>query len=337
MSKTLVVYPNLDAARCTALQEIAERTHGRVVFCDNESEALRAIPQAEGFYGKLTPSILSAAQKLQWVQSPTASLEHYLFPELIQHPCILTNMRGLFSDVVADHVLAMILCFARRLHIYIRQQTQHRWAPLGEPQFRTDFVHSPGRVTPVDLAHQHLSDLVLGVFGVGHIGGEVCRRGLSLGMQVCGIDIHPAKKVAEGCEIWPLSKLGELLSLADYLVIAAPHTPQTEGLFNRDLLQLMKPSAVLINVGRGAIVRLNDLTEALRTKVIGGAALDVCDPEPLPADHPLWDFPNVIITPHVAAASPRIAERHFKMLSENVRRFFNNQPLLNVVDKSQWC
>src|SRR5205807_10116299 len=126
------------------------------------------------------------------------------------------------------------------------------------------------------------------------------------------------------------------LSESDFVVIAAPHTPQTYKLFRRVQFQQMKRSAYLINIGRGAIVDIADLAAALEAGEIAGAGLDVFEIEPLPADHPLWRMENVIITPHVAGYSPRIAERHLAVLLENIRRFLHGEPLLNVVDKARW-
>jgi len=134
-----------------------------------------------------------------------------------------------------------------------------------------------------------------------------------------------------------LNNLDDLLAQSDFVVIAAPHTPETYKLIQRRQLREMKTTAYLINVGRGVIVDLADLTAALQAGEIAGAGLDVFEVEPLPADHPLWGMANVIITPHTAAASPRIAERHLETLLDNLRRFVSGEPLRNVVDKKRWC
>ncbi len=330
----LVVFPALDAARLKRLQTAVPDLS--IVNCSTIDEAVAEIATADGFYGKLTPALLRAATQLTWVQSPTASLEHYLFPALVEHPCRLSNMRGLFSDVIADHVMGLILCFARNLQDYIRQQADGRWAPIGDAAMVADFVSTPGTVTPVDRAHQHLGDLTLGVVGVGAIGAEILRRARAFGMTLRGVDpqAHHVEDLA--LEIAPFSELPALLGACDYVVIAAPHTPVTEGLFNRTLIQQMRRSAILINIGRGAIVSSDDLAAALTAGEIAGAALDVCDREPLPSEHPLWRMPNVLITPHVAAASPRIAERHFAVLQDNFTRFARGETPRNLVDKRAW-
>jgi phosphoglycerate dehydrogenase-like enzyme len=188
----------------------------------------------------------------------------------------------------------------------------------------------------MDRAHQHLSDCTLGVVGVGSIGSEVLRRASAFGMRLLGVD--PIHRSVPGLldDVWPVDRLSGLLGQSDYVVIAAPHTPETEKLFRRSVIQQMKRTGILINIGRGAIVDLTDLRASLEAGEIAGAALDVCEVEPLPADHPLWRMPNVIITPHVAAASPHIAERHLETLLENIRRFVRDEPPATVVDKRKW-
>jgi phosphoglycerate dehydrogenase-like enzyme len=327
----LVLFPAVDHERFARIRAAA--TPLDVVNATTVEQALVAIESADAFFGKLTPVLLARARQLRWVQSPTASLEHFLFPELIAHPCVLSNMRGIFSDVIADHVMGFVICFARNLHIYLRQQKRGVWSPVGEQSHVADFVNTPGTVLPMDRAHQHLSDCTLGVVGVGHIGAEILRRASAFGMTLLGVD--PVTRSVAGLleDVWPVDRLPDLLSRADYVVIAAPQTPETTRWFRRPVLQLMKRSGILINIGRGAIVNLDDLTAALVAGEIGGAALDVCDPEPLPQDHPLWRMPNVIITPHVAAASPHIAERHLETLLENIRRFVRGEPPATQVDK----
>src|SRR5690606_7112714 len=121
---------------------------------------------------------------LKWVQTPTVSLEHYLFPELIEHPCVLTNMRGLFSDVIADHVIGYVLCFCRNLHLYVRRQMEQRWEPVGGEADRHPPTVGPSYVCSFDKTHRHVADQTLGVVGVGEIGAEICRRAAAFGMRI---------------------------------------------------------------------------------------------------------------------------------------------------------
>ncbi len=330
----LVTYPEVDADRLARIASASGPM--RVANCRSEDEAVREIADADAFFGKLTPAMLSAARRLRWVQSPTASLEHYIFPELVEHPAQLTNMRGLFHDNIADHVFGCMLCFARNLHVYIRQQQRAEWKPAGGSKEGQSFRSGPAVTTDVDLAHTTLTAATLGVIGLGSIGAEIARRGVCFGMRVIAIDSDP-RPAPSGIEgPWPADRLDQLLAQSDYVVIAAPHTPETEGLFDAPKFRCMKSSSVLINIGRGVIVNLNDLTGALEAGEIAGAALDVYEVEPLPADHPLWAFENVILTPHIAGHSPLIAGRHLQVVLDNVSRFVNGQPLRNVVDKRRW-
>ncbi len=330
----LVLHPEVENCRFNRI--LGACSQMRIANCTSEPDAVREIADADAFFGKLTPEMLAAGGNLRWVQSPTASLEHYVFPELAAHPLQLTNMRGLFHDNIADHVFGCMLCFARNLHVYIRQQERAEWKPYGGIKEGQQFRSGPAVTTGVDLAHTTLAGSTLGVVGLGSIGTEIARRGVCFGMQVLAVDSDP-RDAPNGVDgPWGAERLDDLLDASDYVVIAAPHTPQTERLFAAEKFARMKSTAVLINIGRGVIVDLADLTAALETGQIGGAALDVFEVEPLPPNHPLWTFENVILTPHIAGHSPAIAERHLEVLLANISRFELEMPLLNVVDKRRW-
>lgn len=334
-SMKLLIHPAVEPARFKRILEAA----GDMAVCNAETsdDARREIVDTDAFFGKMTPELLAAAQQLKWVQSPTASLEHYLFPELIEHPCQLSNMRGLFSDVIADHVMGFVLCFARNLHLYMRRQMEARWAPVGNEEMTEQaFVTGPAAVSSVDSSHIHLSDATLGVVGAGFIGQEVCRRASAFGMKILAVDpvCQQVERIVD--EVWLPDRLPDLLAASDFVVIAAPHTPSTYKLFRTEQFKQMKNSAFLINIGRGVIVDLEDVTSALENGLIAGAALDVFEIEPLPSEHRLWKMENAILTPHIAAASPRIAERHLETLLENIRCFVSGQPPATLVDKRQW-
>ena len=331
-----LIHPAIESDRLESLRSVAPLATW--VNAEDPAQAMAAIADASAFLGKIRPEMLERAEQLKWVQSFTASLEHYIFPALVEHPCVLTNMKGLFGDVIADQVMGYILAFARNLHLYMRQQIERRYESIGGEAARVSFAAGPGTVNAMDRATIFLPATTLGIVGLGAIGSEIARRGLAFGMAVRAVDRHPdrAEKPAGIGQVAGLDGLGELLGASDFVVIAAPQTPETERLFNAEILGKMKPTAYLINIGRGAIVVLDDLVAALERKTIAGAALDVFEVEPLPSVHPLWNFPNVIITPHTAGYSTVIAERHLATLKENVRRFENGEPLLNVVNKSLW-
>lgn len=311
----ILLYPGIEEPWLGKLRAIHPEIE--VVVAADETEAVDLVRQAEAVYGRLTPAMLAAADRLQWVQSPGIGLEGYMFPELIASDVVMTNMRGVYGDHIADHVLAYILTFARGLHVYLRQQMSHTWQP-GAP------IH-------------YLPEATLGIVGLGGIGAQVARRARFFGMRVLAVDPFPKGDTDLAEQVWGLDGLFDMLGQADFVVICAPHTPLTERLFGPAELRAMKPTAYLINIGRGVIVQLDALTQALQTGGIAGAALDVFEQEPLPPDHPLWDMENVILTPHVADTGPHIEDRRMEIFLENARRFIAGQPLLTVVDKAQWC
>lgn len=331
----IVIHPAVDPDRLDALRTAAPDVEW--INATTSREALDAMPGADAFLGKIKPEMLARADKLRWVQSFTASLEHYMYPALVDHPCVMTNMRGLFANVIADQVMGYILCFARNLHTYIRQQVEHRYEPLGGESGRVNNSEGPGTINAMDRETIFLPDCTLGIVGLGAIGADIALRGSAFGMTIRAVDRFPDRVEATNvASVWGMERLADLLAVSDFVVIAAPHTPETERLFDASVLRAMKPSAYLINIGRGAIVVLDDLVAALQSGAIAGAALDVFETEPLPASHPLWDFSNVIITPHTAGYSTVIAARHLATLVDNVGRFARGDALKNVVDKRLW-
>jgi len=330
----LVISPPVSGERLAKIAAAAAPMS--VVNTRDEDHAAAEITDADALFGYLTPRLLKAATRLRWAQSPTASMEKYLYPDLVASPVIVTNMRGIFSDVIADHVFGYILMFAKNFHIYMRQQLRCEWRMLGRDANELPGYGGPGEVHPSDRAAITLADCTLAVIGLGGIGSEVARRGFAFGMRVLAVDPRAAS-APDGVTLFRNDRLPEVLGQSDFVVIAAPHTPETYKLFNRERIRQMKKSAYLINIGRGVIVDLADLTESLQAGEIAGAGLDVYEIEPLPKEHPLWRMENVILTPHCAAASPRVPERHEQTLLDNLRRFVAGQPLLNIVDKKMWC
>lgn len=330
----LVIFPPVDAERREKIERAAAPMS--VVSPNDAEQALAAIFDADAFFGKITPQLLAAAKQLRWVQAPTASLEHYIFPELAAHRCVLTNMRGLYSDVVAEHAFGLLIALCREFPRYIRQQQSAVWSPAGGENERSDFISGPGATNGIDRAHRHLAGSTLGIVGLGEIGRGIAKRAAAFEMRIVAVDPQPAQTVPGVAQIWPTERLHELLAASDFVIIAAPHTPETAGLFDRARFAQMKRSAYLINIGRGAIVNLAELAGALADQTIAGAGLDVFETEPLPADHPLWRMQNVIITPHVAGYSTQIAARHLQVVLDNVAHFVRDEPLRNVVDKQRW-
>jgi phosphoglycerate dehydrogenase-like enzyme len=298
----------------TALPELS------VVVAEDRAEAAGAVSRAEAAFGTMPPALLREASRLRWIQAPQAAPPAgWYYPELIAHPAVVTNFREIYNDHIGAHIMAFILAFARGLHQYLPQQLERRWRPL-----------------PHDTGVIHLPEATALIVGVGGIGAEAARLAAAFGMRVIGVDARRREAPPGVAELYGQDALDSLLPRADFVILTVPHTPATEGFMNRARFRLMKRSAFFINIGRGMTTRLDDLAAALEAGEIAGAGLDVFEQEPLPADHPLWTMPGVLITPHTAGFGPYLDERRYDILLDNSRRFLAGQPLRNVVDKSSW-
>ncbi|PYV82924.1 MAG: D-2-hydroxyacid dehydrogenase [Acidobacteria bacterium] len=274
------------------------------------------------FSQSLWPEQFAAARKLRWIHSSAAAVHQFIFPELVKSDVILTNAREVHGPGVAEHVMALILAVAKRIPESVRFQQKRVWGQE---------ILWNGGACPLDIA-----GATLGLVGFGSIGRSVARHAYAMGMRVVVVREHPEQNPPESVQQeLPSSRLGDLLAQADYVVLSPPLTPATHGMIGREQLARMKSSAFLVNVGRGPLIDETALIEALRERKIAGAALDVFDKEPLPADSPLWDLENLLITPHTAGMDQRLWERHYSLFSENLRRYFKGEPLLGLVDKQQ--
>ena len=267
----------------------------------------------------IRPEQVKAAKKLRWIHSPAAAVHQLMFPELINSEIILTNAREVHGPVVAEHVIALVFALAKKIPGSVRLQQEHVWGQ----QLLWDELP---RVREV-------AGETLGLIGLGAIGRPLVRSAKALGMHVIAVREHPEKGSDGADAVFGPGNVDELFRQADYIVLAAPVTDGTKAIANAERFALMKSGACLINVGRGPLLDEAALAEALRAKKIGGAALDVFPKEPLAADSPLWDVPNLLITPHTAALTDKLWERHYALFSGNLRRFLSGQALLGVVDK----
>ena len=268
----------------------------------------------------IRPEQFKAAKKLRWIHSPAAAVHQLMFPELINSDVVLTNAREVHGPVVAEHVIALMFALAKKIPQAVRLQQKHIWGQ--EAMWRE-------RPHPREVA-----DATLGLVGLGSIGREVAKRASALGMQVIAIREHPDKRMPEGVtKVYGTSELESFLRECEYVVLAVPITPSTQGLMNAERLAQMKSDACLINVGRGPLIDEAGLIAALRANQIGGAALDVFEQEPLPADSPLWDLQNVLITPHTAGLTEKLWERHYSLFTGNLGRYLSGEALSGVVDK----
>ena len=274
------------------------------------------------FSQSLTPEQFVAARKLRWIHSSAAAVHQFMFPELVKSNVVLSNAREVHGPGVAEHVMALILGMAKRIPESVRFQQKRVWGQ--------DILWSGG-ATPLDIGRA-----TLGLVGFGSIGRNVAKYAHAMGMRIIVVREHPRQNPAEFVEQeLPSSRLADMLAQSDYVVLSPPLTASTKGMIGREQLGKMKSSAFLVNVGRGPLVDEPALIEALREHKIAGAALDVFDKEPLPADSPLWEIENLLITPHTAGMDQTLWERHYALFSENLRRYFKDEPLLGLVDKQQ--
>jgi phosphoglycerate dehydrogenase-like enzyme len=276
-------------------------------------EQIAAAGDAEAIYGSVSPPLLAATTDLKWVHLTSAGVERFLFPEMVAHPAVMTNARGVAAVSIAEHAFALILAFTRGLPLALRNQQERRWAS-------TSLIE--------------ICDQTLGIVGLGRVGREVARRAAGFGLRVLAVDANPVDPPEGVVCLWPPDRLLDLCAEADILVNCSPLTKQTERMIGREQFARMKPSALFVNVSRGRVVDQDALVAALREGRIAGAALDVVDPEPLPPDSPLWEMPNVILTAHCATTSQHFWRRMHELFCENLRRYVAGEPLLNVVDKT---
>jgi phosphoglycerate dehydrogenase-like enzyme len=321
MPTTLVMLPpQTETTRAWAARVRTAVPGLSVVVAGTEAEAARAIPEADAAFGTMPDALLRTAKRLRWLQAPQAAPPAgYYTPELVAHPVVVTNFREIYNDHIGAHIMAFVLAFARGLHYYLPRQLNREW-----------------KKEPLDTGVTHLPDATALIVGVGGIGAETARLAAAFGMHVMGVDARrkdapPGVRKLDGADA-----LDSLLPLADFVILTVPHTPQTEGFMHRARFQRMKRTAFFINIGRGLTTKLDDLVAALRAREIAGAGLDVYEQEPLPADHPLWTTPGVLMTPHTAGYGPHLDERRLEVLIDNCRRFAAGEPLRNVVDKTNW-
>jgi len=317
---TLLVLSNPAEPQLAMLEELPPAT---TVTVGNAAEAFtRAAPEADVLFnwsgsGMLLREVFTMCPGLIWVHSRAAGLDGQLFPELVQGPVTLTNGSGVFSQSLGEFVLGAILYFAKDFRRMVRSQQAGVWDPF-------DVVEVSGQT--------------VGIVGYGDIGRAVATRVRAVGMRVVGLkrsgpllyNVDPLVNQIYG----PDARL-EMLSRCDYVVVAAPLTPETYGLIGKQEFAAMKPEAVVINVGRGPVIDEGALVEALTEKRIRGAALDVFTHEPLPARHPLYKLENVLLSPHCADHTADWLDQAMRFFVAQFERFHKGEPLLNVVDKGR--
>lgn len=310
-----VIVMGADAERLAWMQTVAPGVG--LVAASDRAEAVREATDADAVIGACAADVVEAGQHIRWVQHLYAGVERCVgIPGFAARGIVLTNMQKIAGPVMAEHVLALMFGLSRGLASYVPNQAKGEWAQDAVPESRM----------------WALEGKTLFIAGLGGIGMEVARRADALGMRVIATRNTPHEKPPFVAEQGLSKDLPGFAARADVIVDALPLTPDTKGIFGKALFDAAKHGALFINVGRGGTVVTADLVAALQDGRIGGAGLDVTDPEPLPPDHPLWHAPNVLITPHVAATTDLGEQPRWLIARENLRRYAAGGKLLSEVD-----
>lgn len=279
-----------------------------------------AVADADIFCGfTLKPEQFARAGQLKWIHCLAAGVNQLMRDDIRASSVLVTNSRHVHAVAMAEHTLALILALARRLPSAARYQAQKQWA---QQEIWDEQPH------PAEINGRTLL-----IVGYGAIGQELAKRARACGMQVIGVKRDPTRGTEHADRVVGTTELAAALAAADFVVLAVPVTPETDHYFGREQFAAMKPTAYFLNISRGALVDEAALVEALRVKKIVGAAIDVAEVEPLPSESPLWEAPNLLLTPHLAGVSERLWHRHAELLFENLDRYFASRELLNLVDK----
>lgn len=287
-----------------------------IVMTDDNDEIARHAPLVVAATGRIDTKRLATMPNLQWYQQWGAGADWLLRDAAAQAaPFIVTSASGIHAIQISEHIFALLFAFARRLPQAFSLQQQHKWA-------------SPDWGEVFELANKTML-----LIGVGAIGTRTARLAHAHDMRVIGVRRDPQESIEGIDEMVGPDALHTVLSRADFVVVTVPLTTETRHLLGPAEFAQMKPNAILVNIGRGGTIDEAALIDALSTGTIAGAGLDVTAEEPLPEDSPLWDMGNVIITAHYAGKTPHYDGRAFAMFQENLPRFVNGQPMINLVDK----
>ena len=295
----------------------AKKTFPQVEFtaASDQNEILREISDAEVVFGGISREAFLAAKQLKWIQNSGAGVEKLArIAELAESDVIVTNTRGAHAATIAEHTFGLLISLTRNLRQTFQAQQNHEWGI----QFDNPMVG--------------LTGLTLGMIGLGNIGRAIAKRGHAFDMNVIAIDAHEVLKPDFVTELRLSDGLDDVLRRSDVVAVTTPHTPKTSGLLGEHQLGLMEPSSYLLVVSRGGIVDEDALVRMLREGRLAGAGLDVTATEPLPEDTPLWDTPNLLITPHCSGRSVFTSASATAIFHENLRRYLAGEPLTNLVD-----
>lgn len=310
--KIVVAVPIQEKHRMQLMQAAGDAD---MVFEPDKEAAAELLSDAEVLIGNLPPQVLrEKGKKLRWVQLNSAGTDGYCAPGVLPQGCLLTNATGGYGLAISEYMVAYMFALQKKLPLYCEQKNRHEWQHRG--------------------AVRAVCGSTVVCWGMGDIGSEFARRCKVLGCTVIGIKRYPAEKQDFVDELVGPDALAQVLPRADVVAMSMPNTAETQKILNADTLALLKVSAIVINVGRGTAIDQNALCEALYSGRIAGAAIDVTDPEPLPADHPLWDAPNLILTPHVSGgwSLAETLDRVVNICAENLEAYLSGKPLRNRIN-----
>ncbi len=297
--------------------EGAQRTFPQVQFTTaaDQDDILREIVDAEIIFGGISREAFLAAKQLKWIQNPGAGVERLArIPEIAESDVTVTNTRGAHAATIAEHTFGLLISLTRQLPRLLQAQREHDW------------------LRQFDGPQVGLTGLTLGVVGMGNIGRAIAKRGHAFDMNVIGVDVNEVPKPDFVAELRLLEGLDDLMRRSDVVAVAAPITPETAGMLGPEQLRLLKPTAYLLVVSRGGIIDEDTLIQMLNDGQLAGAGLDVMATEPLPQDSPLWDTPNLLLTPHCSGRSSYTSAAGRAIFYENLRRYLAKEPLTNLVD-----
>ena len=325
-----VVVRNLTPELKAWLQEVAPGVD--LVSANTTSEARSGAATADAVLGFCEEAVIASSPRVRWVQTYNAGVERCLSSDVFrQRGIVLTNMQRIAGPVMAEHVMAMVLAHSRGLPGYVLAQRDGRWARGEGAANWTPFnATSDGDQPAFSLVGKTML-----VVGFGGIGSEVAKRAQAFGMNVIAIRNTKADVPPTVSKMGLPGDLPAFVKEADIVVDTLPLTPDTRNMFDARIFGAMKKTALFVNVGRGGTVVTDDLLKALQAGTIGGAALDVVEPEPLPSGHPLWKAPRLVITPHVSADSDLDEEARWLLIRENLRRYVAGGKMLSVVDATR--
>jgi len=287
------------------------------VVVDSREAAVQQLAGADVLLGYCTHEVLKRGEGLRYILNYSAGVDKCVTSPLAgERQLLVTNMQRIYGPGIAEHVIGMMYMLTRKLYVYRDLQREHKWDRNAVPR----------------TAMWEAQDRTMLVVGLGGIGTEIARRAHALGMRVVATRASSREGPTFVAYVGLPDELLKLAGEADVVVNATPLTKATTGLFDRRFFAAMKTGAYFINIGRGKSVVTDDLIAALNSGHLGGAALDVTDPEPLPPSHPLWTAKNVVITPHISASSDEQMDRFWVVVRENLRRYVNGDRMLNVVD-----